>query len=79
MSGPAIADQAAPRRPGDYYGCAAAWSEERRRGLGAALLFKVNISSQLFLTEHSDLSLQAFKIFLQEGERQIRPVDLRQP
>lgn len=46
-------------RPGDWYGPAAAWEQDRKLRLGVFLLFR------------------AFKIFLQEGERQIRPVDLR--
>jgi hypothetical protein len=46
-------------RPGDWYGPAADWDQDRKQQLGVFLLFR------------------AFKIFLQEGERQIRPVDLR--
>ena len=46
-------------KPGDFYGVASGWAEDKRVKLGTFLVFK------------------AFKIFLQEGERQIRPADLK--
>jgi len=52
-------DNLSNAKPGDWYGPAAEWSEEKKSELGTFLVFR------------------AFKIFLQEGERQIRPVDLK--
>ena len=46
-------------KPGDYYGPAGGWTQDKKLRLGTFLLYR------------------AFKIFLQEGERQIRPVDLK--
>jgi len=46
-------------KPGDFYGVASGWPEDKRTTLGTFLVYK------------------AFKIFLQEGERQIRPADLK--